>query len=114
MKLFQKITIILFVLFLLSVVMPKSHGATNTRPSTPILVIDKCPEFCQKPPVQMCAQVMIPVPGRPGYWYTDSCRKNIVGDTNKKCLVGVVNGRGYMPTIDCMKYIRERGNINGK
>ena len=51
----------------------------------PILVIDKCPEFCPgwRPPVQMCAQVLIPVPGRPGHWYTDSCKKTIIKEPSK-------------------------------
>jgi hypothetical protein len=77
----------------------------------PTLVIDRCPEFCfsgLKGPIKenkICAQVLIPVPGRPGYWYTDSCKKNIIGQPskNKKCLYGVIDGRGYMPTIECAK-----------
>jgi hypothetical protein len=54
-------------------------------------VVDRCPEFCPgwEPPVEICAQVLIPVPGRPGYWYTDSCKKTIIRypsetESNKK------------------------------
>jgi hypothetical protein len=55
-------------------------GQADTVES-PILVVDRCPEFCPpgwEPPVEMCAQVLIPVPGRPEYWYTDSCKKTII------------------------------------
>ena len=71
----------------------------------PIIVVDKCPEFCPKPstplkqtksskppkelkqptpPIQMCTQALIPVPGRPGYWYTDGCKKTIIGEPKIK------------------------------
>jgi hypothetical protein len=45
----------------------------------PILVVDRCPEFCPgwRPPVEVCAQVLIPVPGEPGAYYTDSCMHHI-------------------------------------
>jgi hypothetical protein len=83
-------------------------------PKPPILVIDRCPQFCPgwRPPVEICAQVLIPVPGRPGYWYTDSCRKTIIGgpDKPKKCLYGVINGRGYMPTRECMLELEKEKN----
>jgi len=80
-------------------------------PTWPILVVDKCPEFCPKPttplkptkplktlkpskpttpPVQMCTQALIPVPNRPGYWYTDGCMKKIIGPVNGNGLLGKV------------------------
>ena len=62
------------------------------KPSKPpVLVVDRCPEFCpkpSKPPVQMCTMALIPVPGRPGYWYTDGCKKTIIGPYNSNNLVG--------------------------
>ena len=99
---------VLAVFVLLFGVIPISANAET--PKEPVLVIDKCLEFCWKPPVQMCAQVLIPVPGRPGYWYTNSCKVNIIGgpDKPKKCLYGVVNGRGYMPTRECVELLRGR------
>ena len=68
----------------------------------PILVVDKCPEFCPKPTtpiktpkpiklpkptkpsIEMCTQALIPVPGRPGYWYTDGCKKTIISEPKIK------------------------------
>lgn len=47
----------------------------------PVLVVDKCPEFCpsvKHPPKRMCAQVIIPVPGKRGWFWTDSCRTKMI------------------------------------
>jgi hypothetical protein len=55
----------------------------------PILVVDKCPAFCPPgikgptKPIQMCTQALIPVPNRPGYWYTDGCKKTIIKEPSK-------------------------------
>jgi len=48
-------------------------------------VVDRCPEFCPgwEPPVQICTQALIPVPGQPGYWYTDGCRTTIIKYPNE-------------------------------
>ena len=75
-------------------------------PTWPVLVVDKCPEFCPipskpskpstppkppkpprlsaPPPIEMCTQALVPVPGRPGYWYTDGCKKNIIAQPKIK------------------------------
>jgi hypothetical protein len=66
-------------------------------PTRPILVVDKCPEFCPpgvtvpnikgpvNPPKRMCAQVLIPVPGKRGWFWTDSCKTKMVNsNTGKK------------------------------
>ena len=70
------------------------------KPRLPILVVDRCPQFCPKPPkpslppkpstppIQMCTQALIPVPNKPGYWYTDGCMKKIIGPLNGGSLVG--------------------------
>ena len=113
--------VLLFVsLFLM--LLPASSFAAPSAP--PILVVDKCPEFCPpgwkppvepvvdrcpefcpgwRPPAQICTQALIPVPGRPGAWYTDGCKKTIIWGPSKpkNCLSGVTNGKRYMPTREC-------------
>lgn len=47
----------------------------------PILVVDKCPEFCppnDKPKWRMCAQVLIPVKGKKDWFWTDSCKTKMM------------------------------------
>jgi hypothetical protein len=82
---------------LISVLAPSVAQADFVEP--PVLVVDKCPEFCPpgwkpldepivdkcpefcpgwEPPVEFCAQVLIPVAGEPGAYYTDSCMKNVI------------------------------------
>ena len=96
---------------------PSPAQATPAEP--PILVVDKCPEFCPpgwqpldepivdrcpefcpgwEPPVEMCAQVLIPVPGRPGYWYTDSCRKTVISDPKTESDKELNNDPVVIPT----------------
>jgi hypothetical protein len=109
MKLFKNKNNIL-MLVILSFLYISLDTANAAKPKEPILVIDKCPEFCppgikepvlvidgcpkfcpkekikRQPikPIEMCAQVLIPVPGRPGYWYTNSCKNNIIGEPKIK------------------------------
>jgi hypothetical protein len=59
-----------------------AHAET---PFNPILVVDKCPEFCPptnwrviKPPKRVCAQVLIPVSGKRGWFWTDSCKTKMI------------------------------------
>jgi hypothetical protein len=68
----------LLLSILVLALIPALGQADTVKP--PILVVDKCPEFCPElePPVEVCAQVLIPVPGQPGYWYTNSCKKTII------------------------------------
>jgi hypothetical protein len=98
----KKIFVVFVLLF--GLVPTTAHAE---KPKEPILVIDKCPEFCQ-PPVKMCTQALLPVPGRPGYWYTDGCKKRIIKGPKpyENCLIGVRNGKGYMPTRECVEFIR--------
>jgi len=104
MKLFKNRNNIL-MLIILSFLYISLDTANATKHKEPILVVDKCPEFCPKPstplkqtkpskppkelkqptpPIQMCTQALIPVPGRPGYWYTDGCKKTIIGEPKIK------------------------------
>jgi hypothetical protein len=77
----------LLLLSLLLVGFPNTAQATPVVPPNPILVVDKCPEFC--PPSntyqwwrpftpRVCAQVMIPVPGKKDWFWTNSCKTNMV------------------------------------
>ena len=53
----------------------------------PILVVDKCPEFCpgaNKPSKRVCAQVLIPVAGKKGWFWTDSCRTKMINMNSGK------------------------------
>ena len=63
--------------------------ATPKQP--PFLIVDKCPEFCPpgiKGPIEtikMCTQALIPVPGKPGWYWTDGCKtKTIKIPSNRK------------------------------
>jgi hypothetical protein len=62
---------------------------TSTQPvlaqenPNPILVVDKCPEFCPPPPPRFCAQVIIPVPWKKGWYWTDACRTKMVQGPGK-------------------------------
>lgn len=48
--------------------------------------INLCPKNCKIPDTRemMCTQALIPVPKKPGYWYTDGCKNKIIK----------LNGRG--------------------
>lgn len=79
----KKITIAIFVT--ISVVFGGVPAHADYQKQ--ILVVDKCPEFCPKtkqPTIKMCAQVLIPVPGKPGWWYTDSCKTKMIKAPNTK------------------------------
>jgi hypothetical protein len=113
----------IFILILLSFLNISLNNANAAKPKEPILVVDKCPEFCPPgiqgpilvvdkcpkfcpkpstpskqtkllkppksltpptPPIEVCNQVLIPVPNRPGYWYTNSCKNKIIGEPKIK------------------------------
>jgi hypothetical protein len=98
----------IFILILLSFLNTSLNNANATKLKKPILVVDKCPEFCPKPSIstkpskpskplkppkpptpttQVCTQALIPVPNRPGYWYTNGCKKTIIGETKIKNVI---------------------------
>jgi hypothetical protein len=84
MKLFNKTLLVLFTGLLVFIIVPTSHGS-SIKSKPPVLVIDRCPKFCPpgikgpiRPPIQICTQALIPVPGKPGHWYTNGCKKNII------------------------------------
>ena len=101
MKLFKNKNNIL-MLIILSFLYISLDTASAAKLKEPILVVDKCPEFCPKPTtpiktpkpiklpkptkpsIEMCTQALIPVPGRPGYWYTDGCKKTIISEPKIK------------------------------
>jgi len=47
----------------------------------PILVVDKCPEFCPPPDIwnkRMCTMALIPVPKKKHWYWTDGCKTKMV------------------------------------
>lgn len=47
----------------------------------PILVVDKCPEFCPKPEVKkpkMCTMALVPVPKKKHWFWTDGCKTKMI------------------------------------
>lgn len=78
----KKTLVSLTLVFSLGIISIPAHG------NEPLLVVDKCPEFCPPKPneeknLRICTQVLIPVLGKPGFWYTDSCKTKIVKARNK-------------------------------
>ena len=94
------------ILFLTSLLLITTSLPAQAENTPPVLVVDKCPEFCPKtskpsktpkppkppkPAVEMCTQALIPVPNRPGYWYTDGCKKTIIKEPIKNKKQAAVN-----------------------
>jgi hypothetical protein len=85
------------ILFLASLLLITTSLPAQAENTPPVLVVDKCPEFCPpgvtvpnikgpvNPPKRVCAQVLIPVPGKRGWFWTDSCKTKMVNsNTGKK------------------------------
>ncbi len=59
-------------------------------PIPPILVVDKCPEFCPPGilgpinPKRMCTQALIPVLGKKGWFWTDGCKTKMIRIGSKR------------------------------
>lgn len=62
--------------------------ANAETPTDPILVVDKCPEFCPpgiKGPIKkdnskkkVCTMALIPVPNKKHWYWTDGCKTKMV------------------------------------
>jgi hypothetical protein len=80
----------LLVATLVVLLLPLNAIPTHAEmPPDPRLVVDKCPEFCpptnwsvNKPPKKVCAQVLIPVSGKRGWFWTDSCKTKMIKAQN--------------------------------